>query len=150
MAGFAQKLLEGNPGIGNRVQVVHGKVESVALPEKADILISEAMGTLLVNERMLETYIYARDHMLKPGGKMFPSVGRIHVAAFMDAALYIEQQSMATFWENQAFYGVNLTALHQDAAAVRCAPVPCQPCHLHALSVAFMLLSLLRNTGMMQ
>ena len=30
------------------------------------------MGTLLVNERMLETYLYARDHFLKPGGKMFP------------------------------------------------------------------------------
>jgi hypothetical protein len=30
------------------------------------------MGTLLVNERMLETYLFARDHFLKPGGKMFP------------------------------------------------------------------------------
>lgn len=30
------------------------------------------MGTLLVNERMLETYIYARKRFLKPGGKMFP------------------------------------------------------------------------------
>jgi histone-arginine methyltransferase CARM1 len=30
------------------------------------------MGTLLVNERMLETYLYARDHFLKPGGKLFP------------------------------------------------------------------------------
>jgi len=37
-----------------------------------DILISEPMGTLLVNERMLETYLYARDQFLKPGGKMFP------------------------------------------------------------------------------
>lgn len=30
------------------------------------------MGTLLVNERMLETYVYARNHFLKPGGRMFP------------------------------------------------------------------------------
>lgn len=37
-----------------------------------DVLVSEPMGTLLVNERMLETYLYARDHFLKPGGKMFP------------------------------------------------------------------------------
>ena len=29
--------------------------------------MSEPMGTLLVNERMLETYLYARDHYLKPG-----------------------------------------------------------------------------------
>ena len=31
------------------------------------MLVSEPMGTLLVNERMLETYLYARDHFLKPG-----------------------------------------------------------------------------------
>ena len=39
---------------------------------KVDVLISEPMGTFLVNERMIETYLYARDHFLKPGGKMFP------------------------------------------------------------------------------
>jgi type I protein arginine methyltransferase len=123
MAGFAKKLVDGNPALGS-VEVIHGKVESVVLPEAADILISEPMGTLLVNERMLETYIYARDHMLKPGGKMFPSLGRIHVAAFMDPTLYAEQQSMATFWDNPAFYGVNLTALHADASAVRSTSLP--------------------------
>ncbi len=37
-----------------------------------DVLISEPMGTLLVNERMLETYLHARDRFLKPGGRMFP------------------------------------------------------------------------------
>jgi histone-arginine methyltransferase CARM1 len=55
-------------------QVLHSKVEALQLPEgeKVDVLVSEPMGTLLVNERMLETYIYARDHFLKPGGRMFP------------------------------------------------------------------------------
>lgn len=48
----------------------------VSLPERVDVLVSEPMGTLLVNERMLETYIYARNHFLKPGGKMFPQVRR--------------------------------------------------------------------------
>ncbi len=33
-------------------------------------------GTLLVNERMLESYIIARDRFLVPKGKMFPSIGR--------------------------------------------------------------------------
>lgn len=40
-----------------------------------DVLVSEPMGTLLVNERMLETYLYARDHFLRPGGKMLPVSG---------------------------------------------------------------------------
>lgn len=46
--------------------------------ERVDVLVSEPMGTLLVNERMIESYIYARDAFLKPGGKMFPQLGRIH------------------------------------------------------------------------
>ena len=51
-------------------------MEEVALPERCDVLVSEPMGTLLVNERMLETYLFARDHLLKPGGRMFPV--RVH------------------------------------------------------------------------
>jgi histone-arginine methyltransferase CARM1 len=49
-------------------------VEELSLPPgtQVDVLVSEPMGTLLVNERMLETYLYARDKFLKPGGKMFP------------------------------------------------------------------------------
>lgn len=54
------------------MEVVHSRLEQVQLPVKVDVLVSEPMGTLLVNERMLETYLYARDHFLKPGGKMFP------------------------------------------------------------------------------
>lgn len=55
-------------------QVCHSKVEELSLPPgtQVDVLVSEPMGTLLVNERMLETYLYARDKFLKPGGKMFP------------------------------------------------------------------------------
>lgn len=47
---------------------------------QVDVLVSEPMGTLLVNERMIESYIYARDAHLKPGGKMFP-VRPCHVLA---------------------------------------------------------------------
>ena len=32
----------------------------VELSEQVDILVSEPMGTMLVNERMIETYLYAR------------------------------------------------------------------------------------------
>lgn len=115
----AQKLFDANPALGARITLLRGKLETLTLPETADVLISEPMGTLLVNERMLETYVYARDHMLKPGGAMFPSLGRVYVAAFTDAALHAEQLSMAAFWHQEAFYGVDLRALHSDAQAVR-------------------------------
>ena len=55
-----------------------------------DILVSEPIGTLLVNERMLETYIIARDKFLKPGGLMFPHSGEICVCPFSDENLYMQ------------------------------------------------------------
>uniref|UniRef100_A0A7N0ZRA8 type I protein arginine methyltransferase n=1 Tax=Kalanchoe fedtschenkoi TaxID=63787 RepID=A0A7N0ZRA8_KALFE len=90
MAEYARKLIAGNPSLSQRITVVKGKVEEVELPEKADILISEPMGTLLVNERMLESYVIARDRFLLPNGKMFPTLGRIHMAPFSDEFLFIE------------------------------------------------------------
>lgn len=37
------------------------------MPEQVDIIISEPMGYMLFNERMLETYLHAKK-WLKPGG----------------------------------------------------------------------------------
>ncbi|PSR92625.1 Histone-arginine methyltransferase [Actinidia chinensis var. chinensis] len=115
MAEYARKLIAGNPLLGQRITVVKGKVEEVELPEKADILISEPMGTLLINERMLETYVIARDRFLVPNGKMFPTLGRIHMAPFSDEYLYVEIANKALFWQQQNYYGVDLTPLHDSA-----------------------------------
>ncbi|XP_057431430.1 probable histone-arginine methyltransferase 1.4 [Lotus japonicus] len=115
MAEYARKLIAGNPELGQRITVIKGRVEDVELPEKADILISEPMGTLLVNERMLESYVIARDRFLIPNGKMFPSVGRIHMAPFSDEYLFVEMANKALFWQQQNYYGVDLTPLHKTA-----------------------------------
>lgn len=50
-----------------RVVVIPGKVEEVTLPEQVDIIISEPMGYMLFNERMLESYLHAKK-FLKPNG----------------------------------------------------------------------------------
>ncbi|XP_033131823.1 probable histone-arginine methyltransferase 1.4 [Brassica rapa] len=78
MANYACKLIAGNPLLAERITVIKGKIEDVELPEKADVLFSEPM--VLINERMLETYVIARDRFLSPNGKMFPTVRRIHIA----------------------------------------------------------------------
>ncbi|KAH1046417.1 hypothetical protein J1N35_037201 [Gossypium stocksii] len=115
MAEYACKLIAGNPALAQRITVIKGKVEEVELAEKADILISEPMGTLLVNERMLESYIIARDRFLVPNGKMFPSIGRIHMAPFSDEYLFVEIANKALFWQQQNYYGVDLTPLYGSA-----------------------------------
>ncbi|VFQ72954.1 unnamed protein product [Cuscuta campestris] len=115
MAEYANKLIAGNPLLADRITVIKGKVEDVELPEKADILISEPMGTLLVNERMLESYVIARDRFLGPDGKMFPTLGRIHMAPFTDEYLYLEIANKAVFWHQENYFGVNLRPLHGSA-----------------------------------
>jgi histone-arginine methyltransferase CARM1 len=108
-----QALVKGND-LSSKITVIAGKVEEVSLPEKADILISEPMGYMLVNERMLETFMYARK-WLKPEGQMFPTEGFLYVAPFTDDALYMEQYSKAYFWSQTCFHGVDLSCLSRVA-----------------------------------
>jgi histone-arginine methyltransferase CARM1 len=49
IAKWAAQLCKQNPVSANVVEVVEGMVEVVDIPEQADILISEPMGTLLVS-----------------------------------------------------------------------------------------------------
>lgn len=115
VAANAQLLIDSNPVYASRIEIIRGKVEEVELPERADVLISEPMGTLLVNERMLETYIIARKRFLKPGGKMFPMLGRMHVSPFSDEYLYTEVMNRAGFWQQSNYYGVDMEALYETA-----------------------------------
>ncbi|MBA0858395.1 hypothetical protein Goshw_025648, partial [Gossypium schwendimanii] len=64
---------------------------------------------------MLESYIIARDRFLVPNGKMFPSTGRIHMAPFSDEYLFVEIANKALFWQQQDYYGVDLTPLYGSA-----------------------------------
>lgn len=62
--------------LSDQIVVLAGKIEEVELPEMVDIIISEPMGYMLFNERMLETYLHAKK-WLKPGGilvkiRLFP------------------------------------------------------------------------------
>lgn len=96
MANFAQQLVHANQ-VDDRIIIIPGKIEEVELPQMVDVIISEPMGYMLYNERMLETYLHARK-WLKPGGKMYPSEGDLHIAPFSDEALYMEQYNKANFW----------------------------------------------------
>jgi len=107
---------EKNPWLTDKIEVVTSKIEEPNLPiPKVDILISEPIGVLLVHERMIESYLYARDHYLKPGGAMFPSSGTIFLAPCTDASLWSQTMSKVRFWEQTNFYGVDFTPLSQVA-----------------------------------
>ncbi|XP_073076471.1 histone-arginine methyltransferase CARM1 isoform X1 [Manis javanica] len=113
MAQHAEVLVKSN-NLTERIVVVPGKVEEVSLPEQVDIIISEPMGYMLFNERMLESYLHAKKY-LRPGGNMFPTIGDVHLAPFTDEQLYMEQFTKANFWYQPSFHGVDLSALRGAA-----------------------------------
>ena len=65
MSEHCERLLAGNPRLRDVVVIVNGKVEEVEIPEKVDVMVSEPMGTLLYNERMIESYLLARDRFMR-------------------------------------------------------------------------------------
>ncbi|KAM3955831.1 arginine methyltransferase 4 [Aphomia sociella] len=113
MAHHAQALVRAN-GLHDRITVVAGKIEEIELPETVDVIISEPMGYMLYNERMLETYLHAKK-WLKPNGNMYPTRGDLHIAPFTDDALFMEQYNKANFWYQNCFHGVDLSALRTAA-----------------------------------
>ncbi|CAD7936624.1 unnamed protein product [Amoebophrya sp. A25] len=68
------------------------------LPGKVHGIISECIGTCLVNERMFESYLRARDRFLAVGGSLAPSTSRICVAPYAQEAIYDEIQAESTWW----------------------------------------------------
>lgn len=78
MAVAARKLIEHNK-LSHVIEVIQGTIESIDLPEKVDIIISEWMGYFLLRESMLDSVLVARDKFLKPGGAMYPSHANMYV-----------------------------------------------------------------------
>lgn len=117
MAKHAEQLVYHNK-LSSKIVVIPGKIEEISLPEMVNVIISEPMGYMLFNERMLETYLHAKK-WLAPGGKMFPSRGDLHIAPFSDAALYMEQLNKANFWYQDNFHGVDLSTLRAAAVCIK-------------------------------
>ena len=65
MANHAEVLVSAN-NLSNKIMVVAGKIEEIEIPELVDCILSEPMGYMLYNERMLETYLHAKK-WLAPG-----------------------------------------------------------------------------------
>ena len=70
-AVLARELAAAN-GVAEIVQVIHGDVMDVELPERVDVIVSEWLGGFGIDEGMLVPVIVARDRWLKPGGVMIP------------------------------------------------------------------------------
>ncbi|KAF1371934.1 hypothetical protein PFLUV_G00274910 [Perca fluviatilis] len=113
MAKFTQILVHSNR-LSERISVLEGEVDEISCPDMVDVIVSEPMGYMLLNQRLMESFLRARK-WLKPNGLMFPSFGDLHLAPFNDEQLYLEHYARASFWQQRNLYGVNLSALHSAA-----------------------------------
>ena len=94
MAKTAKILIDHN-NLGSVIEVIQMKIEDITeeliASNSIDVIVSEPLGTYLFNERMLETYVIARNRFLKPNGLMFPTESNFFIMPFEDMDVYFEQ-----------------------------------------------------------
>ena len=103
-AELARYLAQVN-GFEDIIEVLVGDIRQVNLPAKVDVIVSEWMGTLGVDENMLGAVLWARDHFLAEGGTMIPSKVTAMIAPVAPA-----QRTERSYFVNQP-YGLDLSAL---------------------------------------
>ncbi len=98
IANVARRLVAQN-GFGDRVEVIQAEVEDVMLPELADIIVGEWMGSYGVDENLLLPMLVARDRWLKPEGKLLPEIVTAWLAPVEDARL----SEQISFWRSRPY-----------------------------------------------
>lgn len=108
IATLAKRMVEQN-GVADRVTILNSDLEDADLPEKVDVLVSEWMGGLGVDENMLAPLVMARDRWLKPGGAIIPA----RVTAQLAPASLQDLDDARAFWRSRP-HGVDLSELAID------------------------------------
>ncbi len=88
------------------MEIIQENIETVKLPEQADVIVSEWMGYFGVDENLLAPVLSARDRWLKPGGKMLPE----NVTARMAPIEDMELEKDIDFWRSHP-YGADLSLM---------------------------------------
>ena len=102
-------------GFNGRIEVEHGKIESFELSQKLsniDVIISEWMGYFLLFECMLDSVIWARDHIKTKFGKnvhIYPRFYSMWLCALDDSEL---RENNVNFWSN--VYGFKMSAVKKN------------------------------------
>jgi len=127
------QLLARQLGFLDRVEVLHTRSTETVLPELADVLVTETLGSFGLEERILTNVLDARARLLKPDATIIPSRLRLFLApveaptAFADHVEWwsepryeLDFSSLRAFASN-AVYLVDLTPanfLSEQAEAV--------------------------------
>lgn len=108
VANLAAHLVWRN-GLSGTVHVIQADAESLMLPEPVDVIVSEWLGTIGVDENLLGMVLTARDRWLKPGGKLIPA----RVTAFIAPASIPMRPEVEFFYRRP--YGLDLSLLSEPS-----------------------------------
>lgn len=98
--------------LGDCVECFQGAIEEVQLPQKVDVVISVFTGNFLLEEDLLPSLVFARDHFLKPGGRLLPDYAVMEVAPISIPAQFTKQIEQ---WSERS-QGIDLKILRSYAA----------------------------------
>ena len=73
-------MLARHVGLADRVTVLHARSQEAELPERADVLVTEMLGSLAFNEGLLGVIVEARRRFLVPGARIIPSQTDLWIA----------------------------------------------------------------------
>ncbi len=117
----ARAMFEAN-GLGDRITLVEGWSTRVTLPERADVLVTEAIGHDPLAESNLEIAVDARKRLLVPGARMLPR--RVEVFGLpvtLPPAELAERTLTATALADwQAWYAIDFSSLASAARSPHC------------------------------
>uniref|UniRef100_A0A8H8CMM8 Protein arginine N-methyltransferase n=1 Tax=Psilocybe cubensis TaxID=181762 RepID=A0A8H8CMM8_PSICU len=111
---------------GNKIQLIFGDMRIIDVPEKADILVSELLGSFGDNELSPECLDGAM-RFLKPSGISIPSSYTAHLAPLSSSKLYNEARSTKTEKGLETpyvvmFQAVNILSGTKASVDGRCGP----------------------------
>jgi len=119
IAEVAARMFEKN-GIAERVTLIRDSSSSLSLPERAQVLVAELIGTDPLCERILEYTADAVERLLVPHPRLIPSALRIFVRAveLPDTVTqrHIVEKPLAARWAD--LYGFDFSALEEATAGI--------------------------------
>jgi len=120
-------------GLADRITVIpkmsHNLVVGVDLPERADVVISEIVDTVLLGEGALATLVHAMHKLAKPNARAVPERGTLK-------AQLVESDRLLNLWRPQEAEGFKLGAFHHFSNVAQITPNDLSACHLRGLGPA--------------
>jgi len=107
------RLLARRARLDDRIEVFHEESSKVELPQRADVLITETIGSFGFDENILSSVIDAKARLLRPGATILP---RRLTLSLAPVELIKEYEQAVSFW-SEAHFGIDFSSLRLFASS---------------------------------